>query len=142
MPSHQWIEKRANFKLYDENGKLHNPNGPAAIATHTNNIFYLFHGVLHRVNGPAIIWNQNRYDFYQNGVLHNEIGPARVTLEKHAYFINGQIHRDDGPAIIRFKENNYEIWEYYQNGKFIKKELARFGKLLSFNPLHWKIEGF
>lgn len=53
------------FKVYDDQGRLHNENGPAVVHYHTNGLIkkasYYIHGVLHNVNGPAVIYYDDKY---------------------------------------------------------------------------------
>ncbi len=83
----------------DENGLLHNTNGPALIDEHGNQ-FYFIHGKRHRDNGPAVIYKNGKY----KGIK--------------AYYKNGKMHREDGPAFID-SERNYN--GFYLEGKFYKR---------------------
>jgi len=57
--------------------------------------------------------------FNSNDQLHNENGPARITLSNaRSWYINGIIHRLDGPAYIECKG----VYEWYKNGKLHRED--------------------
>jgi len=56
-------------------------------------------GRLHRVGGAARIYRDGSKEYWQNGVLHRENGPAIDTPRKKIWFWEGRKHRDDGPAV-------------------------------------------
>ena len=73
----------------------------------------------------------NRIEWYKNGYLHREDGPAiEYTNGSKEWFINGKFHREDGPA--RIYSNGYKEWwlngtryteeDYYQE---IQKRLNK-----------------
>ena len=92
----------------NENGKLHNENGPAVIGYNENgNISYK-------------LW-------YINGKLHNDNGPARIAYYKNGnvkykeWYVNDKCHNDNGPAYIRYYKNgNITEQQYWKNGIRIK----------------------
>lgn len=126
---------------YDENGKLHNLNGPAKIR---NGYFIWYkHGIIHRDDcgcngeihencGPAIVFT-NKNEWRKNGLTHRISGPAVVKkvnynnlgvkksefwyfeglLHREECGCNGEIHDNCGPAAII---DNGEILKWYQNG--------------------------
>lgn len=68
-------------------------------------------------------------EWYKNGVLHRENGPAVVNywLGKKKYleewYKGGQLHREDGPALVEYNEEGQKITEeYYLNGEKVEKE--------------------
>lgn len=67
-------------------------------------------GVLSRVDGPAVIWPTGRKEWWFNGQLHCETGPA---IEDPAlgqvWYKNGKRHRDNGPAVV-MKSGRKEWW--------------------------------
>lgn len=80
--------------------------GPIYYTTHIGRGF-------HRDGGPARIFKSEKQEYYQNGKLHREDGPAvidKVNNEFIWYYLD-KIHRDDGPAII---SKYQELW--YQFG--------------------------
>jgi hypothetical protein len=74
--------------------------------------------VPHKIGGPAIIYENGTEEWWVNGFLHREDGPAIRYASEGDYFeggeewyLNGLMHRTDGPALKnRFKE------EWWQNG--------------------------
>tara|TARA_R110002096_G_C14661910_1_gene728322 strand:- start:14648 stop:14944 length:297 start_codon:yes stop_codon:yes gene_type:complete len=58
----------------------------------------------------------NRKEWYQNGQLHRDDGPAVITaMNRQEWYQNGQLHRDDGPAVI----TETGRYKYYIRGKNI-----------------------
>ena len=59
-------------------------------------------------------------EWYLNGKLHREDGPAIEELDGHKeWWISGKLHREDGPAIER-PDGSEEWWK---NGMyFVKKK--------------------
>ena len=92
----------------NENGQLHNENGPAVIGYNENgNVSYkswYINGKYHNENGPAVI----RY--YENG-----------NVECKNWCVNGKYHNENGPAFIAYDENgNITKQQYWENGIKIK----------------------
>lgn len=57
-------------------------------------------GELHREDGPAIEHFDGTKVWCRNGFLHREDGPAiECTSGYKAWYQNGERHREDGPAI-------------------------------------------
>lgn len=86
-------------------------------------------GEVHRLDGPARIirdknGNVDREEWWKNGLLHREDGPAIVTNYQsgafgycHKWFREGRLHRERGPAIIDVGEQGYPLrQEWHQNG--------------------------
>lgn len=100
----------------DSSGQLHRENGPAWTKTgHSEKWFQ--HGKLHR-NGdkPAITnFHESLREYYKNGVLHREHGPARVTEYVEEWFLNGMLHRPLRPAVIKLYPHHKE-WRWFING--------------------------
>lgn len=68
---------------------------------------------LHRVDGPAILWPDGQGEWYLNGLLHRDGGPAVSDGHGDTWYHNGEVHRDDGPAVEG--RNGYKSW--YKHGK-------------------------
>ena len=45
------------------------------------------------------VYNDGTQEWYINGKLHREDGPARCGPEYNAWYIDGNLHREDGPAV-------------------------------------------
>jgi hypothetical protein len=61
---------------------------------------YYLNGFLHREDGPAGTYADGSKIYLQNGILHRLNGPAVIRADGYeAYYIYGRLHREDGPAI-------------------------------------------
>ena len=79
---------------------------------------YWVNGKLHREDGPARSYSSGTYYWFLNGKLHRLDGPAIILLDGcKKYYQYGNLHRLDGPAI----ETKYYI-EYWINGREYSKE--------------------
>ncbi len=80
---------------------------------------WYYNGKLHRENGPAFIaHNGNKY-WYQHGQLHREDGPAIECPDGAKFWYrNNQLHREDGPAYDVPPQNK----QYYLNGTFYSEQ--------------------
>ena len=59
-------------------------------------------GQLHREDGPAIVYPGGSQSWWIDGNLHREDGPALVSADgRKEWRLNGRRHREDGPAVIR-----------------------------------------
>jgi hypothetical protein len=96
------------------NNKLqyHCTTGPAL--TERNRCEYWLNGKLHNENGPAIVYKNGRIEYWKDGKRHNENGPAVVIPEQGIteYWLNGEKHNENGPALITPSAEMY-----YKNGK-------------------------
>ena len=72
---------------------------------------WFLNGKLHREDGPAIV-DGNIQEWWLNGNRHREDGPAIINGKYRAWYLNGKWHREDGPAIIG---DGYQEW--YLNGE-------------------------
>jgi hypothetical protein len=78
-------------------------------------------GVLHREDGPALIDPRYYTVWYLNGQYHREGGPAIEWTDGHKeWFLNGKQHREDGPAYEDAEGNK----SWYMNGKCLYTTLA------------------
>lgn len=81
-----------------------------ALITEHNKELKSFSGIILNVNGS--------FFYFQNGMLHNESGPAiRYTDGTKEWFINGLRHRLDGPA-VEWKDEK----EWFIEGKMYSEE--------------------
>jgi hypothetical protein len=76
-------------------------------------------GNIHRDGDqPAYVCDKHGYqEWYKNGLLHREDGPALISRYTKRWYINGRLHREDGPAVYHPHEE-YEEW--HTNGQLIK----------------------
>ena len=91
-------------------GIRHCPCGPAVEHAGGTKQWYR-NGLLHRDDGPAIEWAGNK-QWWRNGQMHRDDGPAVDYDYYKAWYHNGLLHRDDGPAVERSNGNH----EYWRNG--------------------------
>jgi hypothetical protein len=62
---------------------------------------WYLNGKLHREDGPAIIHPDGTQEWWLNGKLHREDGPAVIDPDGTQYwYLNGKSHREDGPTVI------------------------------------------
>jgi len=84
------------ISYYDENGRLHNEDGPAYIGYEDgkeSTIIWYKHGTIHRDDGPAQIFPLLEItEWLRNGKLHREDGPAyeNKKWDKKAWFLDGE----------------------------------------------------
>lgn len=78
---------------------------------------FVYHSLLHNEVGPALITVDGEEWWYRMGALHRDNGPAVKRLGHQFWYRDGQYHRGDGPAVI-FK-NGHQLW--YENGVFVKE---------------------
>ena len=122
------------FGYLNDNGRLHNRNGPAYHEWHYTGAkfreLYSVEGKSHREDGPAdVMYHENgdklceKYEI--NGLLSRKNGPAFVSYRKNGmissneYRIEGKFHRIDGPAVVLFDQNgNFTYKAYYINNKY------------------------
>ena len=62
----------------------------------------------------------NRQEWFLNGKLHREDGPAIIEGNRQAWYLNGKLHREDGPAYIN---DEYQSWHLH--GKKVTEEDVR-----------------
>ena len=112
---------------HDEQGRWHNPDGPAYIErdpeTGLVEARRYIHGELHCETGPAITLTNAagvvlEEDYFQHDLHHREDGPARIRrwadgrLETEMWFLDGLMDRgDDLPALIHHGDNGVRLEE-------------------------------
>jgi hypothetical protein len=78
---------------------------------------YYKEGVLHREDGPARCRQSTVADYaatteyFQEGKLHREDGPAYDTNIVSRWFYNGLLHRENGPA-VEWNHGGCEWWDH------------------------------
>jgi len=74
-----------------------------------------------------IKWPDETKEWYQNGLLHREDGPARIyIIGTKIWFQNGKYCRFDGPA-VEWPDGKKEYWIF--DRELTKKEFQIFGFL-------------
>lgn len=69
-------------------------------------------GLLHREDGPAVVTEEGDQLWYRHGLLHRDQKPAIIRISGHKeWYQHGVLHREGGPAFRGL--NGYRKW-YYQ----------------------------
>jgi hypothetical protein len=89
------------------------------VKVYDNRTEWFLNGKLHREDGPAVEYvNGDKY-WYLNGKLHREDGPAIERANGYkAWCLNGKLHREDGPA-IEYTDGD-KLW--YLNGEHLTED--------------------
>jgi len=84
-------------------------------------------GQYHRKYGPAVrIPKYDITEWYLNGKLHCEFGPARIHKNSMFWYRHGNLHREDGPAVIEYGgPKQYWLDGIKYKPKEYKREIAR-----------------
>jgi hypothetical protein len=90
------------FVLYDENGQLHNDNGPA-IEYWDGGGEWFRHGIRHRLDGPAILKMNGEISWYINGYFATD----RLTKWADERNIDLENLTDEDKAIIIMEWSNF-----------------------------------
>jgi len=74
--------------------------------------FFLLKGYFHRNNNlPAVIYsNDYQVEYWVNGHLHREDGPAKIGNILIEYWVNGEKHRKNGKPAIQWRDGHEEYW--------------------------------
>lgn len=102
----------------NEDGKKHCLTGPAVIRENGNTQYWV-NGRLHRDDGPAVEDHIKKYyAWHKHGSFHRIGGPAIMYKNgSEEWFVSGDRHRLGGPAIIHMDNNTVTKEEWYKNGK-------------------------
>ena len=99
----------------DGNNNIHNESGPGVVMYSMDEnrtprvlqVQYWQNGVVHRDDGPAVI-HPRQIEYYQNGKLHRSNAPAVISdMGDQIWYVDGLLHREDGPAIIESNGDRY-----------------------------------
>lgn len=131
------------------NGKLHRKNGPAVIDSEGNEFFYKNGKLVNNTTIPTTITvrsfdeipanftgivkhinDDSSTEYYKNGKLHREDGPAVDSNTEKSFYINGEFHCEEGPAFSGYSYGVLIFSEYYLFGKSKTKEEVEEYKLL------------
>lgn len=103
-------------------GKWHRLDGPAREFNNGTKEWWV-DGSLHREDGPAIDGPQGKFWFVR-GLYHRTDGPAIEWADgSKEWHVNGLRHRVDGPADER--SNGYKFW-WINNRSFTEDEFYRY----------------
>ena len=85
---------------------------PEMIVDNDGSRQWYLNGKLHREEGPAVEHPNGNFEWYLQGKLHRTDGPAvEWPGGTREYFLHGQLHREDGPA-IETSRSDYREWWY------------------------------
>jgi len=85
-----------------------------------NRVEWYFEGKLHREGGPAVEWSDGTKEWWKNGEHHREDGPAiEYSCGKKYWYKDGKLHREDGPAAEL--ANGKKYW-FLEGKELTKKE--------------------
>lgn len=110
-------------KSKNKRGQLHCEDTPAVILKSGHQEWW-FNGTLHREGGPAVIYPDGKGEkWYRHGLLHREDGPAKISHSGYKvcykkWFRNGVLHREDGPAVIG--DDGTEKW--HEDGQLHRED--------------------
>ena len=78
-----------------------------------NKMFFTCNDKIHRIAGPAVVYDCGDREWWQNGLIHRDDGPAIDASYGVEWWRNGLKHRENGPAV----ETNGGRKEYWKHGK-------------------------
>lgn len=119
-PPDIYCHNRLNSGWWCSGGARLRPNDFDTVHLNSN-------GLRHRIYGPAYISCRYKVEeWYKDGELHREGGPARTHNNSRFWYMDGKLHRLDGPAV----EDTGRPKEFWIGGqrlspKEYKKEIAR-----------------
>lgn len=88
-----WVDNLLGERFHYRNDLLHNENKPAVERPRNSFSFASF-----RLDGTT--WRPEGFEeWWNNGKLHREDGPAVVNQSGNFWYFDGILHRRDGPAI-------------------------------------------
>lgn len=71
----------------------------------------------HSENDEPCIISEGYKEWRKHGILHRDIGPARISSSKTIYAVDGAYHRLDGPAVEWSNEYKQAAIEVYGSDK-------------------------
>lgn len=113
-----WWRWPAGKKLYSS----------GTLATTEKDICYVnAENKYHRIHGPAYISKIYQVEeWYKNGILHRDDGPAITAKTDEFWYYEGKLHRIGGPAVVaRGSPRQYWIHGQKLSPKEYKKEMER-----------------
>lgn len=112
------ISNLGTIRYYNRDNQMHRIHGPAVIWPDGVEEWWI-NGELHREDGPAHTNTNGTMVWYHYGLKHRIDGPAFIWDDGDTeWWLNGERHREDGPAVERTDGSK----EWYRNGKFIRSE--------------------
>ena len=114
----KYYGKNSKFAVIKASGKIeHNHNKSVCSQITIEKLITL--DELYNLTNDKIVRNNGTIEYYQNGRLHCEDGPAIELADgDKAWYKNGVLHRLDDPAIEYANGNKY----WYNNGNFHRED--------------------
>lgn len=109
-------------QVWSNNGVLTREDGPAILVQNEDHEEETYHwirnGEYHRIGGPALVEVGEVTEWWVDGQLHREDGPA---VQYHdttcvGYYHRGKLHNDVGPAVINLTGADDNLYAYYLDG--------------------------
>jgi hypothetical protein len=105
------------------------------VKVYGNRTEWYLNGELHREDGPAIEWASGTKNWFINGKFHREDGPAREWADGTKFwYLNGELHREGEPAIEWYDGDK----SWWLNGEQVTKDEVM-GKTITIDGKEIKI---
>ena len=104
-------------KYYHE-GLVHRLNKPAVECLRTGSFVYYENGMKHRHGDKPACINGDHIEYWVNGKLDRENGPAIENSLTKIWYVKGKRHRTDGPAYI----HKHGLEQWFEDDLFIKEK--------------------
>ena len=112
-----YYNEASNFAIIEANGKIIDGYGKSVCSQITIEKLITLDELYNLTNGKYVR-NNGTIEYYQNGRLHRENGPAVERFDGTKFwYLNGERHREDGPAI----ELSDGTKSWYINGIYSQK---------------------
>lgn len=86
--------------IYVKRNQVYIPCKLTAILKYYDRVEYYKNGKLHREDGPAVIYNNGRKEWWVNGRRHREGGPAVEWINgTNQYWTHGRYWGDNPPTL-------------------------------------------
>jgi len=115
-------ETRIVTRHFNENGELHQEDGPAIEVILNTAVWYKADN-LYGIDGPEYFNVFDRKEWWVNNKRHRTDGPAVEWADgSKEWYIDDRLHRLDGPAVIDTNGN----LEWWVNGEYVGHSAAGF----------------
>ena len=115
-------ETRIITRHFNENGELHQEDGPAIEIIHNTAVWYKADN-LYGIDGPEYFDVLDRREWWVNDKRHRLNGPAvEYANGTKEWWVEGKLHRLDGPAVESWNGN----LEWWVNGEYVGRSAVGF----------------
>lgn len=111
----------SNYYWINGNGNLESHEGCPSLITPEGNVFFHKNGELHNEDGPAFVSlkkiNDSKFFIYDRALTDEEF--VRYNKENKSVEFRDEykyLHRDNGPAVIKFFDDGRVFEEFYRHG--------------------------